>query len=79
MRAGVSHGSALNRGGDWYGHPVNLASRITDIARPGSVLTDSNVHEAASEAYRWSRAGVRRLKGIEGAVRLYRARALEEG
>lgn len=35
--AGVAFGPALARGGDWYGHPVNLASRITAIARPRSV------------------------------------------
>ena len=40
LRAGVAAGGALPRGGDWYGRPVNLASRITAIARPGSVLTD---------------------------------------
>src|SRR3954471_21841261 len=27
LRAGVACGQALNRSGDWYGHPVNLASR----------------------------------------------------
>ena len=38
LRAGVARGAALSRAGDWYGRPVNLASRITDIAYPGSVL-----------------------------------------
>ena len=36
LRAGVARGEALARAGDWFGRPVNLASRITDIARPGS-------------------------------------------
>ena len=35
LRAGVASGQALARAGDWYGRPVNLASRITAIARPG--------------------------------------------
>ena len=34
------------RAGDWYGHTVNLASRVTGIARPGSVLTTEQVHDA---------------------------------
>ena len=38
LRAGVASGPALSRAGDWYGRPVNLASRLTAIARPGSVL-----------------------------------------
>jgi class 3 adenylate cyclase len=38
LRIGVAHGPAVARPGDWYGRPVNLASRITAIARPGSAL-----------------------------------------
>ncbi|MDQ6812045.1 MAG: adenylate/guanylate cyclase domain-containing protein, partial [Actinomycetota bacterium] len=62
--------------GDWFGRPVNLASRITSVARAGSVLTESDVHEAAPEAYRWSFAGERRLRGIREPVQLFRARRL---
>ncbi len=74
LRAGVASGSAIPRGGDWYGRPVNLASRITAVARPGSVLAAEQVHDALADAYAWSFAGSRRLKGIEGSVKLYRAR-----
>ena len=38
LRAGLAGGVALSRGGDWYGRPVNLASRVTAVARAGSVL-----------------------------------------
>ena len=38
LRAGMAVGAALSRSGDWFGRPVNLASRITSIARPGSLL-----------------------------------------
>ncbi len=34
LRAGVATGSAILRGGDWYGRPVNLASRITGDRPP---------------------------------------------
>jgi adenylate cyclase len=74
LRAGVASGQALPRGGDWYGRPVNLASRITTVARPGSVLTDTDVREALDGEYDWSFAGERRLKGIEGRVKLFRCR-----
>ena len=73
LRAGVAAGWAIPRGGDWYGRPVNLASRITSIARPGSVLTDENVHEALAGDYSWSFAGSKKLKGV-GEVRLFRCR-----
>jgi adenylate cyclase len=74
LRAGLARGPALARAGDWYGRPVNLASRITGIAYPGSVLSDKGVRDDASDGYRWSFAGERRLKGIDGRVKLYRAR-----
>ena len=38
LRAGAALGQALLRAGDWFGRPVNLASRITSVARPGSLL-----------------------------------------
>lgn len=74
LRAGVAHGTALARGGDWYGRPVNLASRLTAVARPGSVLAEEGVKEAAGEGFRYSFAGERRLKGIDSRVRLFRVR-----
>ena len=78
LRAGLALGAALNRGGDWYGHPVNLASRITGVARAGSVLVAEEVHDAVGEdGYRWSAAGRRRLKGVRGETRLFRVRPAE--
>ena len=76
LRVGVASGPALRRAGDWYGRSVNLASRVTNVARPGSVLATREVHDAAREAFHWSYAGDRRLKGVSGAVPLYRARRL---
>jgi adenylate cyclase len=76
LRVGLASGAALNRAGDWYGRPVNIASRVTALARPGSVLATREVRDAADAAYRWSSAGARSLKGVDGPVRLYRARRL---
>jgi len=76
LRAGVAVGPALSRAGDWFGRPVNLASRITAAARPGSLLAERDVREAALADYRWSYAGERRLRGIREPVALYRARRL---
>jgi adenylate cyclase len=74
LRIGVASGAALSRAGDWYGRPVNIASRITTIARPGSVLATRPVRDAAGDGYRWSSAGARSLKGVDEPVRLYRVR-----
>ena len=78
LRAGIARGEALPRGGDWYGRPVNLASRITAIARPDSVLADAAVHDALADDYDWSFAGSRRLKGIDGSVKLWRCRRADD-
>jgi adenylate cyclase len=74
LRGGAALGLALPRAGDWFGRPVNLASRITAVARPGSLLADQALHDAAEDEYRWSFAGQRRLKGLREPVRLFRAR-----
>lgn len=79
LRAGLAGGVALSRGGDWYGRPVNLASRVTAVARPGSVLATKEVRDAAGDdRYAWSRAGRWDLKGFRERVPLYRARWAEE-
>ena len=66
LRAGLATGPTLPQSGDYYGRSVNLASRITGIARPGSVLVDTSTREAAGEGhFEYSFAGERRLKGID--------------
>lgn len=77
LRAGLAHGPALSRAGDWYGRPVNLASRITAVARPGTVLVTGDVRDAAPDGHRYSFAGARAIKGVPGQVKLFRARPLE--
>lgn len=76
LRVGVAHGSAVSRAGDWFGSPVNLASRVTSAARPGAVLVSESAREqvGGDDRYRWSFAGSRRLRGVISDVRLYRVR-----
>ena len=76
LRVGVAHGSAVSRAGDWFGSPVNLASRVTSAARPGAVLVSESAREQVGEddLYSWSFAGSRRLRGVISDVRLYRVR-----
>jgi adenylate cyclase len=75
LRAGAATGEGVLRAGDWFGRPVNLASRITAIARPGSLLATGEVHEAAGDGFNWSFAGERRIRGVRSPVALYRVRA----
>ncbi|KWX23122.1 cyclase [Mycolicibacterium wolinskyi] len=77
LRVGVASGLAVSRAGDWFGSPVNLASRVTGVARPGTVLVAESTREAIGDPDRftWSFAGARHLKGIKGDVKLFRARS----
>lgn len=74
LRAGIASGPTLPQSGDYYGRPVNLASRITSVARPGSVVLDEATKDAIGEAFDYSYVGERRLKGLDYRVKLYRAR-----
>jgi adenylate cyclase len=76
LRAGIALGPAYLRSGDFYGHSVNLASRVTGVARPDSVLCTKDVHDAAQDAFDWSFAGRFRLKGVPEPSPLYRAHRL---
>jgi len=40
VRTGVAYGPTLARGGDHFGPTVNVAARLTGLARPGTVLID---------------------------------------
>lgn len=46
LRVGLAMGEVLSRFGDVYGSVVNLAARLTSVARPGTVLVDRELAEA---------------------------------
>ena len=80
LRVGVAFGPAVSRVGDWFGSPVNLASRVTSAARPGSVLVEQAARDRIGDdrSFDWSFARARRLKGIQDDVKLFRARRAEK-
>lgn len=43
LRTGLASGHVLNRLGDVYGPVVNIASRLTSTARPGTILVDQQL------------------------------------
>jgi adenylate cyclase len=69
IHAGVAAGVAVTSGGDWYGAPVNLASRLAECAPPGEIYATDEVHELTGHAL--APAGTRRLNGIEQAVPVF--------
>jgi adenylate cyclase len=46
VRAGVAYGDVVGRLGDVFGPTVNIAARLTSVARPGTVLVDRGCAEA---------------------------------
>lgn len=78
LRAGMAVGPLVERAGDLFGREVNMAHRLTGIARPGSLLVNEACAEAIGEGeFELSDAGRKRLKGFSDRVRAYRVRRLE--
>jgi class 3 adenylate cyclase/YHS domain-containing protein len=50
LRAGLHHGEAAERGGQFFGNAVNIAARIAGYARGGQVLCSETVVAAARAA-----------------------------
>jgi len=69
VHAGAAHGPAVRSTGDWYGHTVNLASRLCGAARPGTALVSAGLVEAAGAHDLAAPHGQPlRLRGVEEAV-----------
>jgi adenylate cyclase len=66
VRVGMATGPVLSREGDYFGPPVNLASRIVNIAYAGSAVVSDEIHEAlgGDDRFGWKALRPRRLKGI---------------
>ena len=50
LRTGAAYGPVLTRLGDVYSPVVNLASRLTSLARPGTLLVDRELAEQLDDA-----------------------------
>jgi adenylate cyclase len=76
LRAGVAAGPVVLRHGDVYGAPANLAHRLVDAARPGTVVVDEHVGGVLEDldGYEVVRiAGIRRVRGFD-RVRVFALR-----
>jgi adenylate cyclase len=69
IHAGVAYGVAITSGGDWYGEPVNLASRLAECSSPGEIYATEKVTQGVEGPF--SSAGTRRLSGVEEAVPVF--------
>ena len=67
IRAGAAAGPARHRAGDWYGRTVNLASRLTALAEPGTLTGDPGLVAVTPEVA-WVPAGEREVRGFEAPI-----------
>jgi adenylate cyclase len=67
VRVGSAFGPVLARLGDVFGPTVNIASRLTSLARPGTVLVDAELARVLrdDELFRLRRTRHRSVKGYE--------------
>lgn len=49
LRVGLAYGPVVSRLGDVFGATVNIASRLTSLARPGSILIDEGLFGALTD------------------------------
>ena len=75
--AGMAHGAALLRGGDYFGPPVNEAARLTDLARRNSVLVSDQLKDQLSDHFHLRRLAPVSLHGI-GRRRPYALRRAQD-
>jgi adenylate cyclase len=69
VRVGVAWGPVLNRLGDVFGPTVNVAARLTSVARPARVLVDKELAEALHDDDRFTLRRMRRT-AVKGYRRL---------
>jgi adenylate cyclase len=76
LRIGVASGWAVSRARDWFGSPVNVASRVTEVAQPGAILVEGSARDAVgdTQGLAWSYVGAPRLKGDRGRRKLFQVR-----
>ncbi len=71
--AGINSGDAIREGDDFFGHTVNVASRIAERASGGQVLVSGPTRDLVDhvDGVGFQEVGRRRLRGLPGRHRLY--------
>jgi class 3 adenylate cyclase len=69
---GLTWGSAIRTGDDLFGHSVNLAKRLADVAKGWQIIVSPSIVEQSRESvgFRFRDLGDREIKGL-GTHRLY--------
>jgi class 3 adenylate cyclase len=71
VRMGLHTGEALVRGGDYVGHEVHRAKRISDAGHGGQVLLSQTTADLVGNSVSLTDLGPHRLKDLTEAQRIY--------
>ncbi len=58
---GIARGQVIRRAGDWHGTPVNLASRLAELAGPDELLLDAQATDPHTAIDGWREVAPRGL------------------
>jgi class 3 adenylate cyclase len=77
LRIGIAFGPMLRAYADYFGRTVNIASRLSDVAKAGEILVlrpEKPVRDGAWRNFRLVArdAGRKRLRGVDGRVPVLR-------
>lgn len=75
VRVGLHHGSAIERGGDYFGAAVNLAARVSAVAASGEVLLTAKTAALVPEieGVFYESRGRHELRNVTEPVELFAA------
>src|SRR5215211_5937548 len=75
VRVGMHTGSAVERGGDWFGATVNLAARVSALAGGQEVLLTEATRDAAGKTagIEFRHRGLQHFRHVNRRVEVYRA------
>ena len=80
VRAGIHGGRVVERGGEYFGTPLNVTARVTAHARAGQLLCTAPIATAARglEGVELRALGPVRFKNVAGPVEVFEVVALGE-
>ena len=74
VRMALLTGHAEERGGDYFGQPLNRVARLLGLAAGGQVIASHEVADAAHD-FEWTNLGTHRLRDLMRPVNVFQLRA----
>ena len=81
VRVGANFGSAIERSGDYFGTTINVAARVSALARGGELLVTGNTAELAADldGVLYESRGRQALRNVAEPVEIFAVVRIDEG